>query len=74
MPDKSETYRAEGDHAQLRHDIARLARQSRCFSRCLQALVRAVKFFVYLWNSRQLAHLRFPAHPYQLIDFLPALV
>ena len=74
MPDKSETYRVEGDNAELRHYIARLARKSRCFSRCLLALVRAVKLFVFLWNSRQLAHQRFPAYPYQLIDFLPALV
>jgi hypothetical protein len=64
-------YRAEGNNAELRHYIARLARQSRCFSRCLHALVRAVKLFVYLRNSRQLAHQRFPAYPYQLIDFLP---
>jgi hypothetical protein len=70
MPDKSETYRAEGDSAQLRHYVARLARKSRC----LHALVRAVKLFVFLWNSRQLAHQPFPVHPYQLIDFLPALV
>jgi hypothetical protein len=35
MPDKSETYRVEGINAELRHYPARLARQSRCFSRCL---------------------------------------
>ena len=73
MPDKSETYRAEGGNAELYHHTARLARQSRRFSRCLLALVRGVKFFVYLWNARQLAHQCFAAYPYQFIDFLPAL-
>ena len=31
---KSETYSVEGDNAELRHYLARLARKSRCFSRC----------------------------------------
>jgi IS1 family transposase len=31
MPDKSETLRVEGDNAELRHDLARLARCSRWF-------------------------------------------
>jgi IS1 family transposase len=47
MPDESETYRVEGDNAELRHYLARLARKSRCFSRCIQALRRAVKLLVY---------------------------
>lgn len=38
MPDKSETYRVEGANAELPHYLARLARRSRCFSRCIQAL------------------------------------
>jgi IS1 family transposase len=63
IPDKSETFRVEDDNAELRHDIARLARKSCCFSRCLQVRVRASKLFVYLWNLRQLAHQRFPAYP-----------
>ena len=33
--DKSETYAVEADNAELRHYLARLARKSRCFSRCL---------------------------------------
>jgi hypothetical protein len=38
LPDKSQTYRVEGDNAELRHYLARLARRSRCFSRCIKAL------------------------------------
>lgn len=68
MPDKSETFRVEGDNAELRHYIARLAR---AFPRSLVSLTAAVKLFVFLWNSRQLAHQRFPRYPRHLIDFLP---
>lgn len=42
MPDKSETFRVEGDNAELRHYLARLARSSRCFSRSLKALGQAI--------------------------------
>jgi len=70
MPDKSETYRAEGDNAEFRHYLARLARRSRCFSRCILALRRAVKLFVYLWNRRQLHRQRFPTYPAHLIHFV----
>jgi insertion element IS1 protein InsB len=35
---KSETYSVEGDNSKLRHYLARLARRSRCFSRCPYAL------------------------------------
>jgi insertion element IS1 protein InsB len=71
MPDKSETYRVEGDNAELRHYLARLGRKSRCFSRCVQALRRAVRLFVYLWNARQLYRQAYPAYPAHLIHFLP---
>ena len=54
MLDKRETYRVEGDNAECRHYLVRLTRRSRCFSCCIQALRRAVKLFVYLWNRRQL--------------------
>jgi IS1 family transposase len=54
VPDKSQTYRVEGVNAELRHYLARLARHSRCFSRCLVALTHAIKLFVYAWNRRQL--------------------
>jgi insertion element IS1 protein InsB len=69
MPDKSETYRLEGVNAELRHYLARLARKSRCFSRCIDALHRAVKLFVFTWNRRQLYRARFPRYPAHLIDF-----
>lgn len=70
MPDKSETFRVEGTNAELRHYLARLARASRCFSRCLHALRRAVRIFVFTWNSRQLYRRRLPKYPAPLIDFL----
>ena len=70
MPDKSETYRVEGDNAELRHYLARLARRSRCFSRCIHALRRAIKLFVYAWNRRQLHRQRFPQYPAHLMDFI----
>lgn len=70
MPDKSETYRVEGMNAELRHYLARLARKSRCFSRCIRALQRAVKLFVFAWNRRQLYRLRFPKYPAHLIHFV----
>lgn len=47
MSNKSQTYSVEGDNADLRHYLARLARKSRCFSRCIRALRRAVDLFVY---------------------------
>jgi insertion element IS1 protein InsB len=70
MPDKSETYRVEGDNAQMRHYLARLARSSRCFSRCIHALRRAMKLFVFAWNQRQLRHHRYPKYPVHLMDFV----
>ena len=70
MPDKSETYRVEGDNAELRHYLARLGRKSRCFSRCIEALRRAIKLFVYAWNRRQLHHRRYPAYPAHLMEFI----
>lgn len=70
MPDKSETYRVEGDNAELRHYLARLARRSRCFSRCIHALIRAIKLFVFAWNRRQLYRHRFPNYPAYLSDFV----
>jgi insertion element IS1 protein InsB len=69
MTDKSETYSVEGDNAELRHYLARLARRSRCFSRSLLALQRAVKLFVFAWNRRQLYKQRYPAYPAHVMDF-----
>lgn len=70
MPDKSETARVEGDNAELRHYLARLARRSRCFSRCIQALRRAIKLFVYAWNRRQLHRQRFPRYSAHVMQFI----
>jgi IS1 family transposase len=53
LKDKSQTFSVEGDNAQLRQYLARLARQSRCFSRSIHALRRAVDLFVYYGNQRQ---------------------
>ena len=70
MPDKSETYRVEGVNAELRHYLARLGRKSRCFSRCIHALRRAIKLFVFAWNCRQLYHQRYPDYPAHLRSHL----
>ena len=67
---KSETYSVEANNAELRHYLARLARASRCFSRCLEALVSALKLFVFCFNARQLYKRQFPAYPAHLIDFV----
>lgn len=69
MPDKSETYRVEGVNAELRHYLARLRRKTRCFSKCLQALIRTVKLFVFAWNRRQLQRQRYPNYPAHLFNF-----
>lgn len=60
MTDKSQTYSVEADNAELRHYLARLVRRSRCFSRCIHALWRSVKRFVFAWNRRQLFKRAFP--------------
>jgi IS1 family transposase len=52
--DKSETYSVEGDNTELCHSFAQLVRRSRCFSRCIDPLRRAVRRFVWCWNQRQL--------------------
>ena len=49
-PGKSQTYSVEADNAEVRHYLARLGRKSRCFSRSIDALRRAVKHFVHAWN------------------------
>ena len=60
---KVDTYSVEGDNAELRHYLARLARSSRCFSRCIEALEWAVRLFIYSFNRRQLFKQRFPNYP-----------
>ena len=73
-PGKSQTFSAEGDNAELRHYLARLGRRSRCFSRCLWALTRAVALFVYAWNRRQRARRAFPKLPANVCDFVADLI
>lgn len=68
--DKSQTYSVEANNAELRHYLARLARKSRCFSRCLHALWRAIKLFVFAWNRRQLYQRAFPHYAAPLRDFV----
>ena len=69
MKNKSETYSVEGNNAELRHYLARLARKSRCFSRCIDALRRAIHLFDYAFNRRQLYKQRFPLYPAHLMNF-----
>jgi insertion element IS1 protein InsB len=72
MHDKSETYSVEGTNADLRHYLARLIRKSRCFSRCIDALRRAVDLFVHFYNRRQLRKRKFPRYPANVTDLLSA--
>jgi len=67
---KSDTYSVEAANALFRHYLARLARSSRCFSRCPSALQCALRLFVYCFNSRQLHKCAFPNYPAHLIDFV----
>ena len=70
---KNDTYSVEADNAEMRHYLARLARSSRCFSRCPYALECALRLFVYCFNSRQLYKQRFPDYPAHIKDFLAPL-
>jgi insertion element IS1 protein InsB len=67
---KTDTFSVEGDNAELRHYLARLARKSRCFSRCSYALSCAIHMFVDCFNRRQLYLQRFPNYPANIIDFI----
>jgi IS1 family transposase len=69
-PGKSQTYSVEAAKAELRHYLARLGRRSRCFSRSLDALRRAVKLFVPAWNRRQLHKRAFPRYASHVRDFV----
>ncbi len=70
LNNKSQTYNVEGDNAELRHYLARLARRSRCFTRSLEALRRALDLFVHCWNRRQTFKRENPKLPAHLINFL----
>lgn len=71
LPNKSETYTVEGSNADLRHYLARLGRKSRCFSRCLEALRRAIQLFVWCYNQRQLWKHQHPKYTKHVRDFVP---
>jgi IS1 family transposase len=59
---KEETYTIEGLNADLRTYLGRLKRRSRCFSRCWQALTRAVRMFVWHYNRRRRLILQQPKY------------
>ena len=69
-PGKSQTYSVEAANAELRHYLARLGRRSRCFSRSLDALRRAVTLFVPAGNRRQLHKRAFPRYACHVSDFV----
>lgn len=52
---KEETHNIESVNADLRTYLGRLKRTSRCFSRCIRALSRAIRLFVWHYNRRQRA-------------------
>ena len=70
LPNKTQTYSVEGDNAEIRHYLARLARKSRCFTRCLEALQRAIDLFVFFWNRRQRCNRMHPRYKKNLQDFI----
>ncbi len=74
MTNKSQTYTVEGGNADLRHYLARLARKTRCFSRCIHALRRAIKLLVWAYNQRQLWNQQYPKYPKHVIDFVSPLL
>lgn len=57
---KDETYTIEGMNADLRTYLGRLKRRSRCFSRCIHALRRAIRLFVWYYNKRQRVYIANP--------------
>jgi insertion element IS1 protein InsB len=67
---KTDTYSVEGDNAELRHYLARLARRSRCFSRCPLALCYALRLFFYAFNARQLYKKEYPNYPAHVFEFI----
>ena len=62
---KEQTYTIESLNADLRTYLGRLKRRSRCFSRCWQALARAVRLFVWHYNRRRRIILQHPQSQYR---------
>ena len=50
---KEQTHTIESLNANLRHYLKRLARRTRCFSKCFKALARSVRLFAWYYNRRQ---------------------
>lgn len=71
--DKSEPYSVAGGNADLRHYLARLVRKSRCVSRGMRALQRAVKLGGWCYNQQQLWKQRYPRYPKHLIQCVSPL-
>jgi IS1 family transposase len=59
---KEDTYTIESLNADLRTYLGRLKRRSRCFSRCWQALARAVRMFTWYYNKRRRTILQHPKY------------
>lgn len=57
---KEETHTIESVNSNLRTYLGRLKRKSRCFNRCLNALRRALRLFVWYYNKRQRVYLANP--------------
>jgi len=57
---KEETYTIESINADLRTYLGRLKRKSRCFSRSIEALRRAIRLFVWYYNRRRRTYLANP--------------
>jgi IS1 family transposase len=70
---KADTYSVEADNAELRHYLARLARKSRCFSRCPYALECALPLLVFCFNRTQLHKQLFPSYLSHVMDFVSPL-
>ncbi len=66
---KSQIYSVEGGNAHMRYYLARLAKKSHGFSRCIQALKRNIALFVQPWNRRQLFKRAYPSYNPPLRDF-----
>ncbi len=50
---KEQTHTIESLNANLRHYLKRLARRTRCFSKCFKALARSIRLFAWYYNRRQ---------------------
>lgn len=70
LPHKHETYSVEGENADLRHYLTRLARKSCCFSQCLHWLNPHIRAFAHAWNRHQLHNRVYPFNKKQVIDFV----